>query len=443
MAILHFIFTSLISFISSSQILFVFEHIRHGARGPWKDLDLTTYTDTFGEYWQGLGELTPSGIRQHYLLGVRNRKKYNTFISEYYNPNEILVYSTNVNRTIMSVYSHLQGLFPKGRSLTNEQLKRFEMPGGMSDVVKAEHQRLDLLAINNGIEVFPVHIFDSSQRLFSLNENAICPGAKTLKEKTYNLTETQQKLKALSQSFNDTFGEKLFKYFNITDPNYFFERANIYLIGDNFLTDYFDSRELKKLKETGIDMDKLYEFAVNISNTDTYELELRTKNQELSVMGMSPTFRALIDWMDQRIQLDKEGKASEIKASAPKMVIYSGHDTTLAQMSFFMEQVFGINTTYAGFASNQFFDLMKADDGKYSIMYSYNDASLFSMEYNTFKSKILETIWTQDEINEFCDEVKFNYWIISTFVLAGAVLILILLIIYAYIKNEKKNNVQI
>ena len=343
----------------------------------------------------------------------------------------------------MSVYSHLQGLFPKGRSLTNEQLKRFEMPGGMSDVVKAEHQRLDLLAINNGIEVFPVHIFDSSKRLFSLNENAICPGAKTLKEKTYNLTETQQKLKALSQSFNDTFGEKLFKYFNITDPNYFFERANIYLIGDNFLTDYFDSRELKKLKETGIDMDKLYEFAVNISNTDTYELELRTKNQELSVMGMSPTFRALIDWMDQRIQLDKEGKASEIKASAPKMVIYSGHDTTLAQMSFFMEQVFGINTTYAGFASNQFFDLMKADDGKYSIMYSYNDASLFSMEYNTFKSKILETIWTQDEINEFCDEVKFNYWIISTFVLAGAVLILILLIIYAYIKNKKKNNVQI
>ena len=92
MAILHFIFTSLISFISSSQILFVFEHIRHGARGPWKDLDLTTYTDIFGEYWQGLGELTPSGIRQHYLLGVRNRKKYNTFISEYYNPNEILVY---------------------------------------------------------------------------------------------------------------------------------------------------------------------------------------------------------------------------------------------------------------------------------------------------------------------------------------------------------------
>ena len=67
----------------------------------------------------------------HYLLGLRNRKKYITkekFLSESFNPHEILIYSSNINRTMVSVSSQLQGFYPQdsdsGEILTEEQEKR-------------------------------------------------------------------------------------------------------------------------------------------------------------------------------------------------------------------------------------------------------------------------------------------------------------------------------
>ena len=60
---------------------FVFEIMRHGARAP---MDLTSSSsssedelDFFHEKWSdGAGELTSIGIRQHFLIGYRNRLKY-------------------------------------------------------------------------------------------------------------------------------------------------------------------------------------------------------------------------------------------------------------------------------------------------------------------------------------------------------------------------------
>ena len=51
----------------------------------------------------------------HYILGLRNRLRYITknynFLSEQYNPHEILAYSTPLNRTLMSITAQLQGLY--------------------------------------------------------------------------------------------------------------------------------------------------------------------------------------------------------------------------------------------------------------------------------------------------------------------------------------------
>ena len=63
----------------------------------------------------------------HYLLDLRNRKKYITkekFLSESFNPQEILIYSSNINRTMVSVSFQLQGFYPQdsetGEILTEE-----------------------------------------------------------------------------------------------------------------------------------------------------------------------------------------------------------------------------------------------------------------------------------------------------------------------------------
>ena len=47
----------------------------------------------------------------HYLLGASMKKKYKDFLSEQFNPNEIFTISTDVNRTILSSYAHLQGMY--------------------------------------------------------------------------------------------------------------------------------------------------------------------------------------------------------------------------------------------------------------------------------------------------------------------------------------------
>ena len=64
------------SFLSSedSDIVFVFEHARHGARSPLFADGNTNYTDHFGTKWEGASMLTSVGIRTHYVIGVHNRK---------------------------------------------------------------------------------------------------------------------------------------------------------------------------------------------------------------------------------------------------------------------------------------------------------------------------------------------------------------------------------
>jgi len=52
----------------------------------------------------------------HYLLGLRNRIRYIDelkFLSDKFDPHEILIYSTSVNRTLVSVSAQLQGLYPQ------------------------------------------------------------------------------------------------------------------------------------------------------------------------------------------------------------------------------------------------------------------------------------------------------------------------------------------
>ena len=62
------------------------------------DRDIEEFPSTIGT-----GILTPEGMRQRYLLGRYNRKRFIEdagFLSETYTPGEIYMQSTNVNRTM-------------------------------------------------------------------------------------------------------------------------------------------------------------------------------------------------------------------------------------------------------------------------------------------------------------------------------------------------------
>ena len=76
----------------------------------------SNYRDHIKEVRRNPGELTGVGQRMHYLLGMRNRHRYietYNFLSEKFDSHELLIYSTAFNRTILSAYAQLQGLYPE------------------------------------------------------------------------------------------------------------------------------------------------------------------------------------------------------------------------------------------------------------------------------------------------------------------------------------------
>jgi hypothetical protein len=58
------------------------------------------------------GQLTTAGIEQHHRLGGFIRNRYESLLNSTYNANEIVVRSTDVDRTLMSAQSNLVGLYP-------------------------------------------------------------------------------------------------------------------------------------------------------------------------------------------------------------------------------------------------------------------------------------------------------------------------------------------
>ncbi len=83
------------SLVNADKLLMIQELFRHGTRE-------TLYTEYNGiNYKNDFGELTPVGIRQHYMLGLKLREEYilgYNLISSSYNHSLIKVRSTDVNR---------------------------------------------------------------------------------------------------------------------------------------------------------------------------------------------------------------------------------------------------------------------------------------------------------------------------------------------------------
>ena len=93
---------------ASDQISFAFEVVRHGARTPLMESECSGFT--VARY-----NLTPEGMRQRYLLGRNTRQKYKgTLLSTTFVEGEVLMESTDVDRTLQSAFSELMGLYPPG-----------------------------------------------------------------------------------------------------------------------------------------------------------------------------------------------------------------------------------------------------------------------------------------------------------------------------------------
>ena len=394
---------------SEDKLLFVWEHFRHGARGPYIAVDPITYKDFIGEKWDGVGELTPLGLRMHYLLGISTKKKYSNFLSKTYNPNELFILSTNVNRTINSVYSFLQGLYNNKTSinLTKTQIDRSNiLNSNYSENITLKIDELENNNLQGGINSIPVHIFDRTKLEFGLYDVSGCPGIDKYKKKNQNRQEVINIYEDLIRHTNDTFGKYIFKFMNISnEPNYLWNKnkTNNYYLADTFFSNYYNGREMNYIKETGIDMESFYNNSLNVSYIDTYYSEFGIPSTETVYIAVSPILRNILNYIDLRIKLDKDDKSDEIISTSPRFVIFSGHDTSLAPIDIFMQSEFDIEFKMATYASSQIFELWKnGTTGGYSIHYLFNLEEKAVFDFEEFKKKVLLRLYTPEQIREIC-----------------------------------------
>lgn len=187
----------------------VVELWRHGARVPAYNTFRQNYVDT-----EGPGNLAANGERMHYLLGKQIRKEYPSLFPEGQKNVTSLkyeVWATSYQRTIVSAYSHMMGLYPPGtgRVVSNTNDKTKLPPYKNLDVsVEGEY------ALEQGVSAIPVNIKTVREDDFFMKGiKYTCRGAYNKAEELFKaeveqsnfLNEIGEKIKAAGYDCNDYF----------------------------------------------------------------------------------------------------------------------------------------------------------------------------------------------------------------------------------------------
>ena len=140
----------------------------------------------------------------HYTLGIRNRKRYQGLLSKTFDPREVIVKSTNFNRTIQSAYSQLQGLYlPLEDEDINETIEKriIQLNKYSEDLQKAINDSTLIeteanYSLPNKMQIFPIHIYNTIEHKFLLHTTGNlsgCEGVMPIREENRNSKEYQKK----------------------------------------------------------------------------------------------------------------------------------------------------------------------------------------------------------------------------------------------------------
>ena len=416
------------SHTSTDNLFFILEHFRHGARSPCTG-EFINNTDELGGKWQNYGALTKIGIKQHFLLGKENRKRYTNFISKYYNPKEIKIYCSNYNRTMMSAQSQLLGFY----NIYNfDEIKR-------NDDIIGEEKIENNISLNSIIP--PINLFkniynkkgDNFQIIFS--EKFKCNYQKEMIEK--NIKEIDQlksfdKINNIKDNFNKNYLKYFSKEFNMTD--YTSEYKGMYKFCDMFICYYFDDgynkQRLNKIEKNNKELNttELLNLCYDFFHEKFFKVEGEEYAKESSNIIMSRMMKKIAYFMQSRI--DKKNQ-KYIGYDAPKFVLYSGHDDTLTQMQLFLNKYFNINTEWVPFASTQIFELRKYGNIFYVELY-YNNKLKMNITFKQFSDNIFKYAMSDEEIDEKCYGFRHSEYFLRVFIL----FLILILILIGYITTK-------
>ena len=475
MSLITLLFLSLISLSLLDDTVkyrpvFVLTHFRHGARAPQGYIDEKELLDYALEKWDNPGELTGMGQRMHYLLGLRNRERYITdtyknFLSPNFDPHEMLIYSSSLNRTILSVSCQLQGLYPEG---TGEVLNDYQRENALPRVnlsadVQDKQSKLGENALPHKISLAPVRMISPLEKKIIIYDIPTCLFRRDeMREKN---EKEKDSLKNITNFFKEKYLDKLKPIYDKYNKSYDIHFIDYFC--DGFIAGYTEGRPLEQIINTGINKEEMKQYCFEFSALNFRDWISGDKDRTLATLEVSKLMREFIHYAKERIDIDKNNKTEEIKAfkkdySKPKMMMISAHDSTVSTLEMFFAKVFANNDEnfyrYPYFATQVALEVViddsipqdKIEDKDYKIKYFFNDDEVFMKNMTDFIKEVEPNLWSDQKIDEYCnftqpvpqpepvEEKKTFFYLTITFSVTTGLLLIALIIVI--IKCRKKTS---
>ena len=432
MSFFHILLICLISFSLSNieaeneeELIFVLTHFRHGARAPQNYLDKTQYVDYIFDHWERPGELTGMGQRMHYLLGLRNRERYinqTNFLSEKFDPHEMLIYSSCFNRTLLSVASQLQGLYPQsqklGETLDEEQRKKATPIVNLSQNIKDMAEQLGDQALPDYMTLAPIRMINHLEKKIIIYDIPKCLFRRD--EWRQKNIETVPRLNETVEKFNSTYLPKIKDLYEKYNKSYDIHFVDNFC--DAFIAGYTEGKEMSQFGWSDDEKKELLEYCYNFSAMNFRDWISGDENRTLATMEVSKLLREFMHYAKERIDASMKGENISAKLedySRPKMLLISGHDSTISTWEMFFAKIFANNDAlafyrYPYFATQIALEIYidknanKSDYSNYNIRYFFNDEQVpeLDMSFEDFVNNITNQLWSDERIDEYCGFVN-------------------------------------
>ena len=177
-------------------------------------------------------------------------------------------------------------------------------------------------------------------------------------------------------------------------------------------------------------------------------------------IDMSPFFNELVEYIQKRINLTiKNITLNQNDYSSPKLVMVSGHDSTLTSMMLFLElmykdkkKTFYRNPIYASNAAFEVYikdnaNLENLNENSFEIEYYFNGEKIDTFNFIDFKERVKKEAYTPEKIGEICkyqnssNECPKNDSTSSTtlviFIILTIILAIIVIILFIFILKKK------